>query len=293
MKFNEFIEETGNCLSLDEGFVLRKIAAGDRHACLVKLEEMHSIIIVYSGVLTININGRYHLLAGSCFADIVGEPLWEIVELSEDVVGCQLFFTSAFLENLLKKQPPFPISYVLDKKVQPVSALDAPMLQIFMERIESMESILRDNTHYFRSPMLKCALWMFFMDIANAYLSRKGNDDTRTEPERKKMLFMRLINLISEHVRENHTVNFYASQLCITPQYLNRIVKSLSGRTVSDWIDVRLIGEIAQLLEDTDDSVQQIADELNFPDQATLARFFKRQKGISPTEYRRQHKLSV
>lgn len=57
-----------------------------------------------------------------------------------------------------------------------------------------------------------------------------------------------------------------------------------------DWINTMLTGEIAQMLETTDDSVQEIADRLRFADQATLAKFFKRQKGLSPTEYRKQRK---
>ena len=81
---------------------------------------------------------------------------------------------------------------------------------------------------------------------------------------------------------------FYASSLCVTPQYLRRIVKYMSGKTVHTWINEALIREIEKRLAETDMTIQQIAEELSFSEQATLTRFFKRYKGISPLKYRKQ-----
>lgn len=83
-------------------------------------------------------------------------------------------------------------------------------------------------------------------------------------------------------------VSFYASELCISQQYLNRIIKGQTEKTASEWICNSLVGEIAKMLEFTNNSMQQIAIELNFPDQATLSKFFKHQTGYSLTEYRKK-----
>ncbi len=77
----------------------------------------------------------------------------------------------------------------------------------------------------------------------------------------------------------------------ITPQYLNRIVKCQTDKTAYEWICLSLVGEIAKLLENTNDTMQQIANHLHFPDQVTLTKFFKRQTGYSLSEYRK--KLAV
>lgn len=68
---------------------------------------------------------------------------------------------------------------------------------------------------------------------------------------------------------------------------MNRVVKDCSQKTAYDHICTTLTGAIIQQLEDTDNSISQIADDLCFPDQATLTKFFKRQTGKTPTEYRR------
>lgn len=92
---------------------------------------------------------------------------------------------------------------------------------------------------------------------------------------------------VQVNIREQHSVAWYASQLCVTPQYLNRAVKSTSQKTVSDHICTTLIGTIAEELENTENPISQIALDFHFPDLATLTKFFKRQTGMTPTEYRK------
>lgn len=95
------------------------------------------------------------------------------------------------------------------------------------------------------------------------------------------------MKLLSGHAATEHFTGFYANRLCVTPQYLNRIVKSVSGRTVSEWINFHLVGEISKQLENTADPIQLIAQRFRFTDQASLTKFYKRETGYSPTEYRK------
>lgn len=288
MNFDEFIQENKYCHALKEGLALWKIPAEIENIGQFTLEHVHSIIIVQNGELKIDIGGRQHTLSQNHFVDLVDRPSVELISSSDDIVAYQLLFTEPFIANLLKNRPPFPFSYIVNTRQQPISVLATPVLQVFMQKIEYIESIFRDNTHFFQTEMLKCALWMFFLDVANAHIHQEGESNQLEETDRKKMLFIQFMKLLPIHIKKEHIVSFYASELCITPQYLNRIVKINSGRTVYDWISVTLVGEISRLLENKEDSIQQIADSLNFPDQATLTKFFKRQTGMSPTEYRKQ-----
>jgi AraC-like DNA-binding protein len=97
---------------------------------------------------------------------------------------------------------------------------------------------------------------------------------------------MQFMALLSQHAKDEHSVGFYASALCVTPQYLARIVKQLSGHTVLQWIQKTLLGEVNKLLQNTKLSIQQISDDFGFPDQATFSKFYKRGMGMPPTEYR-------
>lgn len=105
---------------------------------------------------------------------------------------------------------------------------------------------------------------------------------------RQRELYLRFTQMLSAYILQEHSVEFYASALCVTPQYLRRVVKNLSGKTVHAWINEALIREIEKRLAETDMTVQQIAEELSFSEQATLTRFFKRYKGVSPLKYRKE-----
>ncbi|MBO7493654.1 MAG: AraC family transcriptional regulator [Bacteroidales bacterium] len=47
------------------------------------------------------------------------------------------------------------------------------------------------------------------------------------------------------------------------------------------------MGNIKKLLLSTDWSIQQVADVMGFPDQASLGQFFKRNEGVSPLTFRK------
>jgi AraC-like DNA-binding protein len=85
-------------------------------------------------------------------------------------------------------------------------------------------------------------------------------------------------------------VSFYAKKLCISERYLSKLCKAETGKTPKILINQSLIGEIKNALLTTEMSHQQIADRFGFPDQSAFGQFFKRQEGISPSEFRKKYK---
>lgn len=109
---------------------------------------------------------------------------------------------------------------------------------------------------------------------------------------RKQELYHQFLSLLDTHCREQRDVSFYAKQLCITTRYLWMITDELaSHESPKEIIDKRFILEIKILLQSTDLSIQEIAQDLKFPDQSYLGRYFKRHAGISPSEYRNKVKV--
>ena len=290
VNFMDFGQRNKNCHIMSEGFVLWEIAGNENEIPLFLKgngTDMIVHVLMLPGEMKMGWGGRLYPLTKDCFANFIDCPSLEIRDISEDTQAYVMLFAAPFITSLLKNTPPFPPSYVLKIKVWPVSVMSSGIVQLFLKRIESIVEIFKDNTHHFQTEMLKCALWMFMMDMANEHIRQENEDGEFAETGRKHLLFKQFIRLLLAHIHEEHAVGWYASQLCVTPQYLNRVVKSTSQKTAYDHICTTLTGAIIEQLESTEAPISQIAEDFHFPDQATLTKFFKRQTGKTPTEYRK------
>jgi AraC-like DNA-binding protein len=93
--------------------------------------------------------------------------------------------------------------------------------------------------------------------------------------------------LIHDQIKTHHEVNYYASLLNITPNHLNKCVKTVTGKSAVKWIDDNIVLEAKYLLFQTTLTVGEIATQAGFEDQSYFSRFFKKLEGISPVQYRK------
>ena len=111
-------------------------------------------------------------------------------------------------------------------------------------------------------------------DMLQASLSREQN------------IFDRFIYLVNQHATREHQINFYADKMCLTQRYLGTVIRQASGTTAKEWIDRALIAHIKIELKHSDKSIAQISDEMNFPNPSFFSKYFKRETGVTPGEYR-------
>lgn len=122
-------------------------------------------------------------------------------------------------------------------------------------------------------------------DILTHYLTEHPEVDSPIH-NRAEEYFRQFTELLGEHYKHERSVKFYARQLCITPKYLTTLIKRISGKSVSEWIDNYVILEAKTLLKYSNMSVQEIAYYLNFPNQSFFGSYFKRNAGMSPSQYK-------
>ena len=122
-------------------------------------------------------------------------------------------------------------------------------------------------------------------DILTHYLTEHPEVDSPIH-NRAEEYFKQFTELLGEHYKHERSVGFYARQLCITPKYLTTLIKRISGKSVSEWIDNYVILEAKTLLKYSNMSVQEIAYYLNFPNQSFFGSYFKRNAGMSPSQYK-------
>jgi len=84
------------------------------------------------------------------------------------------------------------------------------------------------------------------------------------------------------------TIGSYAEEAGISSNYLSRLVKQSTGRSVGAWIDIVRIQRAKRLLSSTDLPVIDIAAAVGVDDQSYFSRFFKKKAGITPSGFRKE-----
>ncbi len=98
-------------------------------------------------------------------------------------------------------------------------------------------------------------------------------------------------DLLDTYIEKEQNIEFYAQQLKITPNHLNKSVKSVTGKTAITLLNEIRLSEIKSRLKNTNLSISEIAYCLGFEDQSYFSRFFKKKTGISPIAFRKSNKL--
>lgn len=93
--------------------------------------------------------------------------------------------------------------------------------------------------------------------------------------------------LIYLHIKTQHKVSYYASMLNVTPNHLNKSIKSVTGKSPTKWIDETILLEAKYLLYQTNLTINEIAIQVGHYDQSYFSRIFKKHEGITPIEYRK------
>lgn len=104
---------------------------------------------------------------------------------------------------------------------------------------------------------------------------------------RQELVFSKFKKLVNEHCCRHRTIPFYADELNLTPHYLSSLIARVSGRSVMHWINRATLLQAKVLLRDRDMRVGEVADRLNFPTSSAFGYFFKRETGMTPSEYRK------
>lgn len=147
-----------------------------------------------------------------------------------------------------------------------------------------------------RMEFMKLAVTWHHMELDNILQERADEKNDNNKPlTRQQHLARKLYNLVVNNFRKEHQVRFYSEQMCLTPQYLNQITTHTFGKTLSAIITDQLFTTARSMILSSDMSLQEIANELNFPDQASFSKFIKKVAGVSPNVLRKNnpHKDSI
>ncbi len=103
----------------------------------------------------------------------------------------------------------------------------------------------------------------------------------------QQLLLQKYQQLINNYYIEKRTVDEYAELMNISSKHLSQTIKQASGKNALTFINDRITAEAKTLIKHTDQDIAEIAYQLNFSDPANFGKFFKKQAGLTPLEFRK------
>ncbi len=204
-------------------------------------------------------------------------------DFNEEMEGYVVNFSDSFFQSFLL-QPEYLDSFsFLDQD----SSNNVLMLsEGIRERICGLfEELLGQNARAtaWRDDMVRVLLLQIFLIIEQS----DSVDRKKNAGKGKHATVRNFIRLIDKHYDRVRLPGQYAEMLNVTPNHLNALCKEHLGVQAGELIRNRIVLEAKRLLINLDLTVSEIAYKLNFNDNSYFTKFFRKETGMTPEDFRK------
>ena len=251
--------------------------------------KYHLVIIVLKGSMDIIVNGKKFHFEKDTYINL---PTWsDIYEIlyDKDFHAMVTATDKNVAEDIFRNRNPFPptFQYALEHNLGG-QIMDKRDIATLKRDISNLIESLSNKDHHFAEEINYAYFYILLTDMADMMWKRYGSGSPShySDMKRSDGIMKAFAELLSQNIRKETSVEFYAEKLCISKQYLSLIVKEKTHVTIGKIISLVRVEEASRLLRDPDLTLQQIAEELSFSDQSSFGKFFKKHSGITPMKYR-------
>lgn len=243
-----------------------------------------SLILCHAGFARIRINDRCYRLHPYNMLVIVPKSIFQLVELSSDFRFQCISLADKFLAEMIYDESRFE-KLINNLRKNASIPLDESKKQSLQYSYALIKSIFKHGELYpFLKEILESHVTAIFWKI-HGYSSR-NLQKPQGPLSKNEQLFQNFIQQVVKFHPYQHNTSYYAEQLGVSVKYLSSTIKIFSSKSAKEWIDSYLIISAKKLLANPEKSIQQVANELNFPDQGFFCKFFKRYTKVSPKDFR-------
>lgn len=232
---------------------------------------------------------HYHIKPGDVYI-YMASTLVHLLHKSEDAEGIMVEVDFYYILPIVNKV--INVESQLFMRKNPCVSLSGEqcahfeyLLNNLWDRINA-EDCQKENVQYqhLKLELIKSMGQTICYEILNMYFTNQPLQPL--QQGKKDVVFQNFMLSLFRFYRKERDVSFYARMQHITPRYFSAIIKEKTGDSALQWIVRMVITEAKQLLEESDLSIKEIADQLNFPTQSFFGKYFKQYVGVSPKEYR-------
>lgn len=207
-----------------------------------------------------------------------------IYDRTDDFLCRFIVFTKTFLlENNINSHFLESFSYFKSASL-PVINMNSQDAKSILDIFILIQQKLEREEHPYRVEISRSIFTTLLYEIQCIY--ERQNKIIKSKQNRKQKVNILFQELVFLHYKKHRNVQYYADELFISPKHLTETIKEVTGKTAGEWIDDAVILEAKVFLRNHEISIARIADLFHFPDQSTFGKYFKKQTGISPSDYR-------
>ena len=165
----------------------------------------------------------------------------------------------------------------------------SPLIKVNADMQQEMEDMagkmMKEYANFF---LLRSEILRGYLKIFLIYFTRQFERPNQSETQSKNIdLVKKFFSLIEKNFRSKRMVTDYADELVVTPNYINEVVKKITGFPASHHIQQRIILEAKRQAAYSSLSMKEIAYQLGFDDIAHFSKFFKNASAQSFTEFKK------
>lgn len=267
-----------------------KLHSGVSDELLEKYQKPHRIelgcfLIVNCGEVCLSINLMKYKISGKSIITILPRHILQVVSYSSDF-RCEIIaFQPEFVQEMELVRN--FVSHLTTIEQRPILTLNAEE-DSFIHELYNLLFRVHQRVQQEQGEVkgvVSSLLMSFFYGLCAMY-DKHGIEISVKYLPRQEEITNRFRTLVFEHCNKERTVSYYADMLCITPKYLNTLVKEATGKSAWNFINEAVILEIKARLKSSNDTILQISESMNFPNPSFFSKYFRKNTGMTPTEYR-------
>ncbi len=245
------------------------------------------LLLVVEGSVTIGVGNELNYVEEGHFIDLlIWEPI-KFVNMSRNVKAWALMPNYEFTHETLHDLKPESTEPYKSRHAIPQLPLDDKGCRLLAAQLTMLREALADTNNFYRTELSQAYFRCFMLHVGNLILcAGKQSDGSNGIMTRKDAIIIGFLRLVWRFHKEEHNIEFYSRNLCISSKHLARVVREKLGKTPYAVIRDELVIQAQMMLRGTTKSVQEISAELHFSEMAAFCKFFRKHNGMSPTAFR-------
>ena len=252
----------------------------------IRLENHGLVVICTEGIAQFDYDGQqiqlhkndlYLYMAHSVVTNFMSSP---------DFNCRQIWFSRSELWNIdmYGEVSLADLSYL---KQHPTVHLTDDDVTLLDEYFQLLCRRMRDQSPMLYSDIVRSLVSTMMLEML-CMMRRQDSENAGTGSFYRQRLADKFMRLVEESDGRIRRVDDFATQLNITPKYLSTLLKETMSRRPSEMIKLFTLKAIERRLRFTDMTMQEIANDLNFPNASFFGKYVKEHLGMTPLEFRRK-----